>query len=262
MLVISPHLDDAALSTGGVLWRTVRSGEPVRVVTVFAGIPTKTEIGELAVIMHDHWGLGDDAMELRRAEDVVAMDRLGASPIHLDFRDVIYTGPRQRLFGSPAQAWSSRPSRVIDEMARTLVALTQDEPGVVMAPAGAGGHVDHVLVRELALQLVPPARLQLYEDVPYAYDDPSWTGTLGGGFVTAGHETVRLTAEEWDAKIEACAAYGSQIALLWDGEQWPHIWRDRCAAHLGANGERFWRVARGAAPAAPPAGRDRASLGA
>jgi hypothetical protein len=87
---------------------------------------------------------------------------------------------------------------------------------------------------------VPSAQLRFYEDYPYAAqpgavdaaleDDTRWESTV-----------VPLDEAALAAKIEAVAAYRSQISSFWP---------DRAAmaaalrAHaLATGGERFWRVA-------------------
>ena len=41
-MVVSPHLDDAVMSVGGLIFRLARAGSLVRVLTVFAGLRTWT----------------------------------------------------------------------------------------------------------------------------------------------------------------------------------------------------------------------------
>ena len=86
VVVVSPHLDDAALGCSYLL-----AAHPgAHVVTVYAGRPTEypSPMG--------HWDAlcgfveGDEVHVARRAEDAAAMEVLGATPIWLDFVEHSY----------------------------------------------------------------------------------------------------------------------------------------------------------------------------
>src|SRR5579885_725257 len=85
LVVVSPHLDDAALGCGELLAR--HPGAVV--ITVFAGRPAQyaTLTGWDAAA---GFGLGDDVVAARRAEDAAALAILGARPVWLDFLDAQY----------------------------------------------------------------------------------------------------------------------------------------------------------------------------
>src|SRR5437764_2009359 len=88
-LFLSPHLDDAVLSCGGTIADLVAGGEDVSALTFFAGqgVPP---FAPLATELHACWGSPPDVVKLRRAEDVAALARLGASALHEDVPDAIY----------------------------------------------------------------------------------------------------------------------------------------------------------------------------
>ena len=77
-LALSPHLDDAAFSCGGTLARLARGGARVVVATPFtATVPDPTGFA-LACQLDKGLGAHVDYMALRRAEDVSAVEHLGA----------------------------------------------------------------------------------------------------------------------------------------------------------------------------------------
>jgi len=87
---LSPHLDDAVLSCGGLIAAQVRLGHPVLILTVCAGDPPAGELTPLARVLHERWQTGLQTAAVRRAEDLAACARLGAAARHLDLPDCIY----------------------------------------------------------------------------------------------------------------------------------------------------------------------------
>ncbi|MDR5780666.1 PIG-L family deacetylase [Caballeronia sp. LZ065] len=84
LLVISPHLDDAVFSCGALL----AAGTDALVCTVFAGTPEMPMVTGWDTAC----GFSDahQAMEARRAEDIAALEILGARARHLSFLDSQY----------------------------------------------------------------------------------------------------------------------------------------------------------------------------
>ena len=164
--ILSPHMDDAALSC----FHLLVGDEDVRVVNVFAGVPRgEREPGWWDALT----GATCPAERLaeRVAEDRDALGALGLEPRYLAFVDAQY---RRR---APA-------------VGRVLAAIAGHSEGVVYAPAGLSGHPDHLLVRDAALALrAGGAEVRLYADLPHAavFGWPGW--------VTGAAETRYLRTE-------------------------------------------------------------------
>ena len=65
-IYLSPHLDDAVLSCGGLIWEQVQLGERVEIWTIFAGDPPAEMLTPFAEELHTRWGCGLNAVEIRR----------------------------------------------------------------------------------------------------------------------------------------------------------------------------------------------------
>ena len=76
-IYLSPHLDDVALSAGGLLWEQERTGEQVSVWTICAGDPGPEPISPFAETLQNRWRVGRDAVAIRRSEDVQSCAVLG-----------------------------------------------------------------------------------------------------------------------------------------------------------------------------------------
>jgi LmbE family N-acetylglucosaminyl deacetylase len=185
LVVLSPHLDDAALSCGAVMMYAA-SRTPVTVITLFteAGQPPYTfsarrylkQVGA----QHAH-GL----YQRRRAEDRAALEPIGVTCVHAGLPEALFRRrPQRRRWAlsdrllpelahtypvyrrhitsgriAPADAGTLRD--VCDIVARAAGSC----PSVVLAPLAVGSHVDHVLVRTAAERT--KAQVIYYSDFPY-----------------------------------------------------------------------------------------------
>src|SRR3990167_1278628 len=129
MVILSPHLDDAVFSCGGLL--TSRPGGTV--VTVFAGLPA-AEAGPTDWDARCGFASGAVAMQARRDEDARALAMLDATPHWLDFLDAQY-------------GQSPSPHQLGEALLDTLRTLGA---APVVLPMGLF-HSDHLLVHEAAL---------------------------------------------------------------------------------------------------------------
>jgi LmbE family N-acetylglucosaminyl deacetylase len=210
-IFLSPHLDDAVLSCGGMMYQLSRAGQLVQAITIFAGDAPPGPLSPFARGLHDRWQ-ADPAT--RRAEDVEALALLGAEAIHWPFADAIYrrdplTGAapydsEESIFGEIAPA----DAALIDAIAARLQAL---EPSArLIAPLAAGHHVDHQIVRTAAESL--ERELLYYEDYPYVENPDKLEAVLQPGGWTP--EIIRLRDEAIRAKAAATLAYRSQISAF------------------------------------------------
>jgi LmbE family N-acetylglucosaminyl deacetylase len=164
VLVVSPHLDDAALSVPAFVRSRAVLGERVVVLTVFSE--------------------GDDAYDVRRDEDRAALALLGAEPVHLGLRDGPYRRDLPRTFRglvltelADGDADATATAGVLVERVAALA------PRVVLLPLGVGEHIDHRVVHAAHARLarlgatvdgasVAPSRVHAEEYVSSALAAP------------------------------------------------------------------------------------------
>ncbi len=232
---LSPHLDDAALSCGGMIWEQIRSGSQVEIWTICAGNPPSGALSAYAATLHRRWQLKRGAAASRRREDRAACRVLGARPRHLPLPDCIY---RRLPDGTPvvqSDAGLSQPlnageAPLVAALAEQLSAMLLPEDRLV-CPLALGGHMDHRLTRAAAETLAQP--LWFYADYPYivlrqidlsAWVQPGWRAA-----------PLPVSPEGLSAWQEAVAAYRSQIDTFWQDEtamraQIQAYWREYPAA--------------------------------
>jgi len=231
-IVLSPHLDDAALSCGGGIAAATAGGRTCLVVTVCAGIPPAGfPFDAGARDLHRRWGLSDaDAVQRRRDEDATALTVLAADGRWLDVLDGQYrrSDPRRPLRVRWHQRWqrlgralgrTPRPARepgIVTAMVAALRPLAQQWPHADWwVPLGVGGHGDHRAVHDAALALRLP-QLRCYEDYPYV----AVPGALAARLAEIGpgwRPELLPIATTLDRKIVAIAAYTSQVPSLFAG---------------------------------------------
>jgi LmbE family N-acetylglucosaminyl deacetylase len=204
---LSPHPDDAVLSA----WSLLGSGTTV--VTVFTGDPADVTPG--------HWdavcGLtsSHEAMRRRRREDRQALEALDVCVEQLGLVENQYVDRASPAAVSAAIA-ASLPLRC----------------GLLVAPAGIGGHPDHLKVRAAATEIAGALGipLELYAEMPYAVQhgwpravdgrgpggatDPmaSWTAFLPAEATKM--RVIALSPDERRAKRRSVETYETQWPAL------------------------------------------------
>lgn len=216
-VLLSPHLDDVALSCGGLVWEQTHQGREVEIWTICAGDPPEGVISPFAQSLQERWALSNRAAAIRREEDVVACAILGARARHLPIPDCIYrrspaTGEalyasEQALFGD----LHPEEDRLIDELVHFLENHVPSKAELV-CPLTLGGHVDHLLTRAAAERLGRP--LWYYADYPYLEkQSPEDSGVLPTGCEKGVFPVSEAGVSAWTQSV---AAYRSQISTFWE----------------------------------------------
>lgn len=256
-LYISPHLDDAVLSAGGLITTQLKAGDRVVVGTICTDDPpAHRRLSPLANTIHNRWGNPGAPYEQRRREDANACRHLGGAEfLHLGFPDAIYRSkldrPEQRyqdfdeLFG-PIPRWDLAFSAEIQPVLEALAAELR--PQAIYGPLGVGRNVDHLHVRNALLGLPRPQTLAFYEELPYSagyYPRPS-ADPVGIAVRTFPHTLEPKThAMDWDAKLEAIRCYESQLTELFGSAREGIDVMARYGRSLGDSGcsmERIWHL--------------------
>lgn len=213
---LSPHLDDAIYSCGGLIARQIHEGHSITVLTVFAGDPPPGPLTPFAGELHERWQGGEAAMNLRRQEDLEACARLGAAALHMGLPEAIYRKgadgewlypTEEAIFGQLDQADEALIGQLAEAIDEVSPAGAQ-----VYAPVGFGGHVDHRLTRNAAERLERP--LWLYHDFPYAargFDPPSDFPPKDGVATVLPLEDSEI--EDW---VQAAWRYQTQRSTFWE----------------------------------------------
>ena len=213
-IYLSPHLDDAVLSAGGLIHGQTQAGLPVEIWTFMCGYPPEGEYSQFAQDLHKMWGFNtaEEVVRGRRVEDINAASIVGATTVHFDFLDCIYRrGPDGEWLYSeisvpPHPADKDLPAQIAGE----VLARLEPDDGVV-CQLSVGSHVDHVIVRQAAELLGRPLIYDI--DVPYIFYKPEELEPKAAGMKESVHLITEVGLERWQ---EAILAYKSQIPTLGD----------------------------------------------
>jgi LmbE family N-acetylglucosaminyl deacetylase len=213
-IYLSPHLDDAVLSAGGLIYDQAQSGTPVEIWTLMCGYPPEGEFSQFAQLQHYMWGFpsAEAAVKARREEDRRAAGILGARPVHFDFLDCIYRrgSDGEWLYSDISVPAHEEDAVLPDQIARAIQDRLQPEDTVVCQLA-IGSHVDHVLVRQGAEKAWPHL---LYDiDIPYFLSRQAEFDLFSAGMKQTIHAVTDAGLKAWQ---EAVLEYKSQ--LPWFGE--------------------------------------------
>lgn len=213
-VAVSPHLDDAVFSAGGVLALLSRAGWRVRVVTCFTASVGDPCPFALSTQLDKGLPADVDYMALRRAEDRAAQRRLGTlPPVHLPLPEAPHRG-----YGSPAELFA--PPRADDSVEAELRRSLRPHlapADLVLAPQGIGGHVDHLLTARAVAATAPSSRTGWWRDVPYVARAPvDDDGSRGGAPAGAREVTVDIGAV-LAAKTAAARCYTTQLGFQFGG---------------------------------------------
>lgn len=228
------------LSAGGHIRAEVEAGASVEIWTLMAGFPPDGELPEFAQVMHRIWGFsgGTQALQMRRAEDLRAAARLGASALHFDFLDCIYRRGRQgeALYSDVTLPIQPDDSDLPAKIAQTIAARLQPQDRIV-CQLSIGSHVDHIIVRRAAELLHRP--LVYIADMPYVLNHPKELAPSVIGLLCKREPVSEPQYARW---IEAIECYASQVDSVFGGHE---QMRERMQA--------FWVEQRGIDMWTPPA---------
>ncbi|MGB2957040.1 MAG: PIG-L family deacetylase [Anaerolineales bacterium] len=243
-IYLSPHLDDVIYSCGGLIWEQTLAGEAVEIWTICAADPPDEPLSPFAETLHQNWGLGKNAVHVRREEDRKASQVVGAVPRYFSFLDCIYRKSDsgnyyylsdQDLFGGLDPGEANLIITLTEELKDQLPAAAR-----IVVPLGIGNHVDHDLTRKAASRLGKP--LYYYADYPYARE-------------TEGKEILKFMggSAEWEEEIflisekgsqgwqEASRSYQSQTPIFWENEE--ALKEEILAYSSSMGGVRLWKTA-------------------
>lgn len=217
-IYISPHLDDAVLSCGGLIREQTSSRTQVEIWTICAGDPPAMELSSFAKLQHTQWGLGLDATNHRRAEDINACKIIGARYRHLPFRDCIYRQSRDGNWLYPSEESIFGELSVDDASTiytiQTFLATILKADDILVIPLSVGNHVDHQMVRIAAEELNRP--LLYFADVPYVINHPKKLLEAIQNFEPLFYNCSPQSLTSWQ---DASQAFASQMDVLFENTE-------------------------------------------
>ena len=227
LVVIEPHMDDAALSVGGrLLNRRGRGRTTILSVMKWSNFTSYLTLGRNFIDVQE-------VTDLRVRESVLSARLLGAEHRCLDWKEApLRTWPAERWSPAVAEKYEREgylftvfipdPKEVAllaEDLARQLDALAPDE---LWIPMGTSNHGDHRTTRNACLLMLAEARqrfsgvpVTMYEDLPYA-GIPGHAEQIRAALSDRGARLTRCTEDVTDVfeeKLRSISVYASQFKI-------------------------------------------------
>ncbi|MCQ2562621.1 MAG: PIG-L family deacetylase [Alphaproteobacteria bacterium] len=191
-VIISPHMDDAALSMGGSI---LQNTSQIKIITLCASNWT------LEGISSD----SDKITSIRRAEEQQFINKINAEFVFCNLPEATMRGYND---------WTLKCDLNKDKsLFKKIICIINENTNLddeIYLPAAIGEHVDHTLVFE-TIKYLNNKNIRIYEDLPYA--------TYGG--TTERIEKIRKTYQlteqltdittQIDKKVDCLQIYTSQL---------------------------------------------------
>ena len=230
---ISPHLDDAVLSAGGLIAHLSKHTQ-VEVVTVFTNASPRPYTFSIKMLLNQcEYIDADELFTDCRREDREACALVGAKPHHLGHTDALwrkipsphilrrilshvlpeflYVYPTYRMH--VIRGGISRYDKsLVETLGKELSAIVAErKDAIIFCPLALRSHIDHVLVRDVCLANFD--NVFMWQDFPYNMKNGLGTKEIS----SLGKEAFRWDAEK-DMKKKMIESYVSQIhAMFPDG---------------------------------------------
>lgn len=235
-IFLSPHLDDAALSCGGLVWDLTQLGHRVEIWSLMAGLPSDEDYSLFAQFIHKSWGIsGREAILARRAEDLAACAVLGAEHRHFEWPDAIYRC--DALTGEPVvndgdQLFNQPPEPPLVNQIAEMITTTLPARSHLVVPMGLGNHIDHQVVVQAGARV---GQVEFYyADYPYIINQFSNPVFTGGSWTSIPYDLGEDALQAWQVAV---LCYASQLSTFWRDEEETRL---ALRNYLAGGGGRLW----------------------
>lgn len=227
-LIISPHIDDAFLSLGGMIARD--SSRPQKVLDIFS-------TSKFAPRSKCPKGDVDCVSKIRKEEELENCKSVRAEVEFLQFSD-------SELRGYPPdpEFTSLEFERPLQEEIKRDILARMEQSKRVFFPLGIGRHIDHAIVNKVGLELIQDEsalqKTYFYEDLPYAARKER-KYSLMDTTVDTSRIQQHLIPFSWRTKWKMCRNYESQFS---DKTYRRILGYGKRINILGAFSERVWTI--------------------
>lgn len=233
---ISPHLDDAAFSGGGLISYLAAKTRVVVVTAFTAAGKDKHSLSARAFLRKCGYRANevDKFFDERRKEDRQLFESVGVEVVHLGFLDALwraeespntiykflsffindfaYIYPTHRLHISKGRIHRKDRDNLRKLEKKLKEIVDGGKNSVVFCPLGLGKHVDHVVVREACSKIFP--EVIYWEDSPYnLYYGPD------KAFVEKNYLTKFFFRKNQPERYKMYPAYKTQFGKLFGGRK-------------------------------------------
>ena len=221
IIFISPHLDDAVLSSAMFIKKLRLLNKKMTVITVFTEATQGRQSKQITDFLKTCGYNNSKAFfKQRRLEDLNALKLLGVKCIHLKFIDAGWRKNKNQspLYPDGKSIRSGNIEKEDKKIIKTSMVSIKNFIGsrkrtLLVAPLGIGNHVDHVLVNKVIIKFKMDKLF--WEDYPYILEK----NERKSFFKKNKHYKLHLKVfENFRIKEKAIKKYQSQIKGLFPGK--------------------------------------------
>jgi LmbE family N-acetylglucosaminyl deacetylase len=181
VVVLSPHLDDAALSCGQHIWQWKQEGKKIMIITLFMKhtgykyLPNYTK----SYLKTSGFKTGDDFGAARILEDVGAMKSFGVQWEHWGLLDAgfrIYKNKKAK-YPTKKSLLSAKIKNEDKKLIETISnKLEKINSKLFLIPFDIGAHVDHLIVKKAGEKI--KGNKLYYLESPYLWQENNFLTVL------------------------------------------------------------------------------------
>lgn len=226
IVIVSPHLDDAVFSAGSLLKKLVKAKKEVTYLNVFTSASNHTSLSALMFLLQSKHKSTTQLYKDRVAEDKQVLKSIGLTPNNLQMVDALWR-PKENIgflgrflaefalvyptyrFHILSGRVSKNDIHTQSDLVEKIREYSNRPKTLILGPAGIGGHVDHVLVRQAIEKTNLPYALWI--DVPYN----KRTGFVFNSYQKEhNHLSIKLDKKEALEKLKLCQGYHTQYSAV------------------------------------------------
>lgn len=153
LIFVSPHLDDAVLSCGGLICKSINDNKKVLVVTVFTKSDKNNQV----------------EFKKRINEDMEALNVLGCNGLNLNFLEGSFRYKKcdYKSLLNKNELYENLLIKKIGKEINKLIKLKLKPEGCLYFPMSVGGHIDHKIIRKIGENIKEKYKISFWEDFPY-----------------------------------------------------------------------------------------------
>lgn len=194
IIFVSPHLDDAFFSCGGLMLSLLKKRHQITVINVFTKAGSNPEtLSAKMFLKQTKYSSSETLYKQRVLEDKNVLKSLGVNVINLDevealwrkkktksalkkfigsvIPEILHMYPIYRLHISSGKI-ESEDKTLINRIAKTISTIIKnDKNTLIFSPLGIGNHVDHLVVRKACEKA--SNNVHYWADIPYLFRNES-----------------------------------------------------------------------------------------
>ena len=178
ILTVEPHCDDVCFSLTGTLIQNSTNGKGSKILNIFS---TSSYIQSGLQKYMNQSNNFEYISNIRKSENKMFANIIGAQIEFCDIQEAIIRGYKN-VYIEPHRA----DMNLFTKLKELIISKVKNENfRTIFFPLGVGKHVDHVLLSNLAIDIIQDTYIKknvqvfLYEDLPYAHDQIAYYERLG-----------------------------------------------------------------------------------